>query len=414
MGTTEVPPYQKSWHMILNRKFLSTFLVCISMSWTHPAPASSWLQGPSRFLNNIEQAPERLQNAFSNKACFANNCMTIEGLINCLKSDPNFSAHMTPTQFFQRNAQGLPIQRTVRIPTALEPVDSPDHDHQNMSSAKIVTVESVVSLIRSSTYKAFQNVAQQNQNCLKTFCNRNCLYIDIIHPEYVDRYTRTLKNAIVTIQVKGKKYSVSQLRHMDDDERRGLAKIILIDAFNSVITGQCLAGNQTASIIRMLCAQCTKTLRDTVAKTNIACTSFDPKTEVALTIMEKDDDALYQRELQEVQKKQAAVIATALPNNQNPAASVDLHRLVSNLNKAVNSGVTQTTLRQTQGQFNQLITANPGAQRLNVLNPAFGAANTAIDRSKGLVSRANGLYNRNYSEPDEDADEDSDDPRDIR
>ena len=395
--------------MIHNRKFLSTFLVCIGMIGTNIASASSWLQGPSRFLKNVEHAPERLQHAITNKACFSNNCMTIEGLINCLKSDSNFSAHMTPTQFFQRNAQGLPIQRTVRIPTALELVSSPDDDYQNLSSAKVVTVESVVSLIRSSTYKAFQNVAQQNQNCLKTFCNRNCLYIDIVPPEYVDRYTKILKNAIVPILVKGKKYSVSQLRHMDDDARRGLAKVILIDAFNSVITGQCLAGNQTASIIRMLCAQCTKTLRDSIAKTNIACTSFDPKTEVALTIMEKDDDAFYQQELQEAQRKQAAVISNALPNNNNPAASVDLHRLVNNLNKSVNSGDAQTTLRQTQGQFNQATMDNPGAQRLNVLNPAFGAANTAIDRSKGLVSRANGLYNRDYS----DADEDSDDPRDI-
>lgn len=290
---------------------------------------------PERTLTNLQENTGKIASRFhvaiTKQACYANNCLDLRGLLSCWQTDPVFSTYLSEKRFFQHNEAGLPMQRMIPIVVGTQT----SSNEEDLGSEAAPTVQTVVTLIATNAYKAFQNFARQHPHCLKTFCNKNCLIVNRIPKQYVDRCAKTFSHAIVPVKIRGRIYSASRLRDMDNDTIQKLSNDYLLDGVNSVITGQCLAGNQDGSIMRMLCTQCAETLKDTVSRTNIACTSFDPKTEVALTTSDKDDNALYQQQLREAAQKQQESMTKALRFINNPAASIDIPALTNQLNSAV-------------------------------------------------------------------------------
>ena len=279
--------------------FISGMLICASLTTPYSLKAISFF--PS--------------------ACDAQNCATVAGLTKCLITDKSY-AQWESGPFFKKNADGTYMQRITQVTVALS---TSQVDESTATFEKPVTIPIIVNVISPSAFKAFQNVARNNPNCMETFCKNNCLLIQKMNPiavenqvKYFDSQSKIIiggvpyktptipaNNLLGTEKVEG----VDKWSQLDPEDKSRLAENYLIDQANNVTSMRCLSETDGGVKMRMFCSECRDTLdKSHQAMLSTTCTSFSSSRNVGYGMELAELNEEYQQELGRARLEQERTI----------------------------------------------------------------------------------------------------------
>lgn len=276
----------------------------------------------STFKSNIRQ---------SIHPCFADNCKTIDGFINCLRTNSVLDYFMEPANFFRKDPKTNDfIYRKVPIVIGLK---RKALDGTKDLLEEVETTSVVIKLIHSKTYESFQQVVKSQPNCMRAFCKVNCMTLEKVDPKVLQQQARFFFISPIPIKIGKRTFTPTELQDMSQGEREQLALGYLMDKRNTLISTFCLSESTGGVKLRMFCSQCPQYMhKGEIGLLNTTCSTFD-STQYVEYNTEVANDPTVQAALKHVGSQQQMTIQKAITEAGNGlGAGVDLDKLRGNLN----------------------------------------------------------------------------------